>query len=327
MTKRLLLIRALVLLGAIGVATRAAGPVTVLQPARAFQVQGVDGWYLKDVAVYNGDLFLLLNQASGSNQIVRINGQGEIVGKTPLPTSSQLQHFGHLRISRSGTLAVFFSHFAAAPLTTVSLYDTDGALKTSFDVPLFNEIAFIGDDLVGVGPSGITQLTSQSRFVLNGHRVPLVLLDPSIAILLTASLPQNKLAIVEPVSGRLQIAAMDSLLVAPMVLYAPEIQEVERPLVENGWVAVISTVASNQAGSLFLGVTGGKRQEGAPVLQFDSSGLLKNRIKCVLPTFGQDPSVHESYMYPSKLLATNDSLFWISTSEKKVAIYFIGDLY
>jgi hypothetical protein len=332
MTKRLLIIRTLILLGAIGVTTRfrplivrAAGPVTVLQPTRAFQIQGLDHWYLKDVAVYNGDLFLLLNEASGSNQIVRVTGQGEIVGKIPLPTSPQLQHFGQLRISQSGTLAVSYTH-PNPDLTSTSLYDTDGVLKTSFDVAFFDEIAFLGDDLVGVGPNGITQLTSRSGFVPNGSRMPLAILDPSIAVLLTASLPQNRLAIVEPVAGRLQIATMDSLLVGPMVLYAPEIQGIERPSIENGWVAVISTVAANHAGSLFLGVTGGKRQEGAPVLQLDGAGVLKNRIKCVLPTFGQDPSDHESYMYPSKLLATNDSLFWISRSEKKVAIYFIGDL-
>jgi hypothetical protein len=59
------------------------------------------------------------------------------------------------------------------------------------------------------------------------HRLA-TLLDPSISILMTASLHQNKLAIVDPVSGRPQIAAMDSLLVAPMALYAPEIQEVAR---------------------------------------------------------------------------------------------------
>ena len=333
MAKRLL-ISALVLFGAIGFSTRfrpltarAAGPVTVLEPIRFFQVQGVDDWYLLDVAVYHGDLFLLLNNVGGLNQILRLTGSGDIVRKIILPSLPRMQNLRQLRISQSGTLAVSFSHFGPAPLTTLYLYDTDGTLKTSFDVPLFNEIAFIGDDLVGVGPSGITQLTSQSRFVLNGNRVPLVLLDPSIPILITASLHQNKLAIVEPVSGRLQIAAIDSLLVAPMVLYAPEIQEVERPSVENGWVAVISTVATNQAGSLYLGVTGAKRQEGAPVLQYDSSGMLKNRIKCILPTFGQNPSDHQSYMYAGKLLATNDSLFWVSMSEKKVAAYSTGDLH
>ena len=120
---------------------------------------------------------------------------------------------------------------------------------------------------------------------------------------------------------------MNAVLAGPMVLYAPEIQEVQRPQIDNGWVAVVSTVASNPAGDLYLGITGGKRQEGAPVLQFDSTGTLKNQIKCVLPTFGLDPSDYESFMYPAKLVATNDSLFWISVSEKKFAAYSIGSLH
>jgi hypothetical protein len=339
MTKRLLLISALVLLGAIGVATkfrplsaRAAGSVTVLQPIRSFQVQGTDGLRLNDIAVYKGDLFLLLFDRSGSNEILHITGSGDTLQKIPLPIPSTIpaktQQFKQLRISQSGTLAVSFTHYGGPGwITTVLLYDTQGALKSSFDAPLFNEIAFIGNDLFGIGETGLTQLTSQWQFVSHAGSVPLVLLDSPISILMTASLPQNRLAIVEPLSGRLQIAAMDSLLVAPMVLYAPEIQGVERQKSGDGVPLVVHTIAASPAGNLYIGVTGAKRQEGAPVLQLDNSGILKNRIKCILPTFGRDTSDHESFMYPGKLLATNDSLFWISMSEKKVAIYFIGDLY
>lgn len=87
-----------------------------------------------------------------------------------------------------------------------------------------------------------------------------------------------------------------------------------------------STVASNPAFDLYFGISGGKRQEGAPVLQLDGRGILKKRIKCVLPTFGLDPSDYESFMYPAKLVATNDSLFWISVSEKKFAVYPLASL-
>ena len=144
---------------------------------------------------------------------------------------------------------------------------------------------------------------------------------------MTASLPQDKLAIVEILSARLQIAAMNAVLAGPMVLFAPEIQGVQRPQFENASVAVVSTVASNPAGDLYLGISGGKRQEGAPVLQLDSTGTLRNRIKCVLPTFGLDPSDFQSFMYPAKLVATNDSLFWISVSEKKFAAYSVASLH
>ena len=144
---------------------------------------------------------------------------------------------------------------------------------------------------------------------------------------MTASLPQDKLAIVEILSARLQIAAMNAVLAGPMVLFAPEIQGVQRPQFENASVAAVSTVASNPAGDLYLGISGGKRQEGAPVLQLDSTGTLRNRIKCVLPTFGLDPSDFQSFMYPAKLVATNDSLFWISVSEKKFAAYSVASLH
>jgi hypothetical protein len=334
MTKRLLLIGGLVLLVTVAIVTRfrffsarAAVSVAVLQPTQAFQIQGIDALHLKDVAVYNGDLFLLLNDGGGSNQILRTTGRGEILQKIPLPNLPQLRHFGQLRVSQSGTLAVSYFHLGPAPLTTVSLYDTDGTLKTSFEVRFFDEIAFIGDDLVGVEPNGITRLTSQSQFEPNAGNLPLVVLDPS-RHLIAASLPQNKLAIVEPVLGRLQIAAMESIIVAPMVLYAPEIQGVERDNQGNGVLtAIVHTIAASPGGNLYVGITGAKRQEGAPVLQFDSSGILTNRIKCILPTFGLDPSNHESYMYPKKLLATNDSLFWISESEKKFAVYSLDNLH
>ena len=335
MTKRLL-ISVLVILGAIGVANRfrplsarAASNVIALQPIRFFQVQGVDGFRLNDIETYNGDLYLLLGAASGLNESLHLTGTGEILNTItlpPPPASVKQKQFEHLRISPSGTMAVSFPHSGPTGLlTTLFLYDTAGVPKSSFEAP-FDDFAFLGDDLVGVGPTGFRQLTSQSQFVSNGASHSLAVLDPSTPVM-TASLPQNKLAIVEIVAGRLQIATMNGLSVAPVVLNAPEIQGVERPSIENGWVAVISTVAASQSGSLYLGVTGGKRQEGAPVLQFDSSGVLKNRIKCVLPTFGQDPSDHQSYMYAGKLLATNDLLFWISWSEKKVAAYSTGDLH
>jgi hypothetical protein len=63
---------------------------------------------------------------------------------------------------------------------------------------------------------------------------------------------------------------MNAVLAGPMVLYAPEIQGVQRPQVENGWSTLVRTAASNSAGDLYLGITGRKRQDGAPVLQFDS---------------------------------------------------------
>ena len=328
MMKRVVAI-SLVLVGAIWLASRsrpsgahAAGDVTVLQPVRSFQVHGLEGFRLNDVGAYNGDLFLLLKDPSGNNEILRINGNGDILAKIPLPST---QMFKQLRVSQSGTLAVSLPHYGSNPLTTIFLYTTEGALKASFDVPLFNEIAFVGDDLVGLDHSGIVRLTSHSQFVPAAGALPLVLLDPGTPVM-TASLAQDRLAIVEIVSGRLQIAAVNAVLAGPMVLYAPEIQGVQRPQVENGWAAVVSTVTSNPAGDLYLGITGGKRQEGAPVLQFDSIGNLKNRLKCILPTFGLDPSDHQSYMYAAKLVATNDSLYWISVSEKKFAAYSLGSL-
>jgi hypothetical protein len=144
MTKRLLLISAMVFLGAVGVATRfrplsarAASTVIALQPIRSFQVQGVDGLRLNDIETYNGDLYLLLSDGSGLNEILHITGGGETLKTIPLPPpppSAKQKQYRHLRISPSGTMAVSFSHFGAAPLTTVSLYDTDGSLKASFDV-------------------------------------------------------------------------------------------------------------------------------------------------------------------------------------------------
>jgi hypothetical protein len=303
---------------------RAAGDVIVLQPIRSFQIQGLERSRLNDVAVYNGDFFLLLTDPSGSNEILRVNGSGDIVAKIQVPST---QMFKQLRISPSGTLAVSFQHFVdRQPMTKIVLYDIQGALKTSFDGPLFNEIAFIGEDLVGVDHSGIVRLTSHSQFVPNAGPLPLVLLDRG-AQLRTASLPQDKLAIFEIMSGRLQIAAMNAVLAGPMTLYAPEIQGVERPQIENGRVAVVHTVASNPAGDLYVGITGAKRQEGAPVLQLNGAGTLKNRLTCILPTFGRDPADFESYMMPTKLLASDDLLFWISMSEKKFAAYPVASLH
>lgn len=303
---------------------RAADEVTVLQPIRSFQVQGLEGFRLNDVVAYNGDLFLLLKDPSGPNEILRITGNGDILAKISLPS---LQMYHQLRISPSGTLAVSLPHNASKPpLTTISLHDTGGGLKTSFDIPLANEIAFIGEDLVGVGRSGVVRLTSGSQFMPNAGTLPLLLLDRG-PLVMTASLPQDKLAIVEILSARLQIAATNAVLAGPMVLYAPEIQGVQRPQFENASVAVVSTVSSNPAGDLYLGISGGKRQEGAPVLQLDSTGTLRNRIKCILPTFGLDPSDFQSFMYPAKLVATNDSLFWISVSEKKFAVYSVASLH
>jgi hypothetical protein len=67
-TKRLLLISALVFLGAVGVAprfrplsARAASTVIALQPIHSFQIHGVDGLRLNDIVTYNGDLYLLLS--------------------------------------------------------------------------------------------------------------------------------------------------------------------------------------------------------------------------------------------------------------------------
>jgi hypothetical protein len=137
---------------------------------RIFPARCVDGWYLKDVAVYNGDLSFLLNQATGSNQIVRVTGQGQIVGKIPLQAVPSCSTSGTFVLARQVRWLFSSPISLRPPLTTVSLYDTDGTLKTSFDVTLFNEIAFIGNDLAGIGPSGITQLTSQARFVTNGTR-------------------------------------------------------------------------------------------------------------------------------------------------------------
>jgi hypothetical protein len=295
---------------------------------RSFQFQGTDGFRLNDIAVYKGDLFLLLFDPSGSNQILRTTGSGDIVRKITLPSLPKMQHFGELRISQSGTLAVSYFHFGPAPLTTVLLYDTDGTVKTSFETTVFNEIAFIGDDLVGVGATGITQLTSQSRFVPKASSLPLNFVD-RIARVWTASLPQQRLAIVEPLSGRLQIVTLESVLVAPMILQAPEIQGVVRPQQPDPGVfsLVVHTIAASLSGNIYIGVTGAKRQEGAPVLQLDSSGMLKNRLKCILPTFGQDPSNHQSYMYAKRLVATNDSLFWISESEKKFAMYSLENVH
>jgi len=335
MTKRVMVIRGFVLLLVIGIGTtfklvtaRAAVSVAVLQPTEPFQVQGLDSFRLTDVAAYNGDLFLLLNGPDGSGQILRVTKKGDIVRTIPLPTLSPLQHFGQLCISQAGTLAVSFSRLGSVPQTTLLLYETDGALKTSFDTNVFNEIAFIGDDLVGVGATGITQLTSQSRFVPNASSLPLNFVD-RIARVWTASLPQNRLAIVEPLSGRLQIVTMDSVVVAPIILKAPEIQGVARPQQPDPGVflLVVHTIAASPNGNIYIGVTGGKRQEGAPVLQLDSSGMLTNRLKCILPTFGQDPSNHQSYMYAKRLVATNDSLFWISESEKKVAVYSLENVH
>jgi hypothetical protein len=323
MTGRIIALRGSLLLGVMGITlsnAQAADSVTVLQPVRYFQVHEAGALRLSDVAIYNGDLFLLLVDPNGSNEILRVSGNGAVLGKITLPA---MQRYQQLRVSQSGTLAVSSSHFTSAPSMTVLLYDPGGGLKTSFDAPLFNEIAFIGDDLVGVDGRGITQLTSQSAYVPYAGSLPLVLSSP-YHLLMTVSLAQNRLAIVEPISGRLQIASMNSVLVAPMVLYAPEIQEVERPYVGDGvLVALIQAVAANAAGDLFVGPSGAKRQEGSPVLRLDSFGRLKNRYKCILPTFGQDPSVFDSYMYASKLLATNDSLFWVSRSEKKFAEYSI----
>ena len=175
MTKRLLLISALVFLAAVGVAprfgplsARAANTVTALLPIRSFKIQGVDGLRLNDIETYNGDLYLLLSDGSGLNEILHMTAAGKTVKTIPLPLPSARQkQYSHLRINRSGTMAVSCCHIGAAPLTTVSLYDTDGVSKTSFDVVLFNEIAFISDDLVGIGPNGVTQLTSQLRSVPN----------------------------------------------------------------------------------------------------------------------------------------------------------------
>lgn len=314
---------ALIALGLIWPA-HTASEVTVLQPVRSFQVPGLEHSRLNDVAVYNGDFFLLLTDPSGSTEILRVNGSGDIVAKIPLPSTQMSKR---IRISPSGTLAVSFQRLVDhEPMTKIFLYDIQGGLKTSFDVPLFNEIAFIGEDLVGVDHSGVVRLTSHSQFVPNAGPLPLVLLN-RVAQLMTASLPQDRLAIVEIVSGRLQIATMNAVLAGPVTLYAPEIQGVERPQLDNGWVAVVHTVASNPAGNLYLGITGGKRQEGAPALQLDAAGTLKNRLKCILPTFGRDPADFESYMLPTKLLATDDLLFWISMSEKKFAAYSLASLH
>lgn len=302
---------------------RAADEVTVLQPIRSFQVQGLEGFRLNDVVAYHGDLFLLLKDPSGPNEILRITGNGDILAKISLPS---MQMFRQLRISPSGTVAVSFERLRPQPMTSIFLFDIQGGLKTSFDAPPFNEIAFIGDDLVGVGHTGVVRLTSGSQFVPNAGTLPILLLDRG-PLVMTASLPQDKLAIVEILSARLQIAAMNAVLAGPMVLFAPEIQGVQRPQFENASVAVVSTVASNPAGDLYLGISGGKRQEGAPVLQLDSTGTLRNRIKCILPTFGLDPSDFQSFMYPAKLVATNDSLFWISVSEKKFAAYSVASLH
>jgi hypothetical protein len=104
----------------------------------------------------------------------------------------------------------------------------------------------------------------------------------------TASLPLQRLAIVEPLSGRLQIVTLDSVSVAPMILRAPEIQEVERPQQPDPAVfsLVVHTIAASPSGNIYIGVTGAKRQEGVPVLQFDRCGMLKNRIKCIRPLLG-----------------------------------------
>src|SRR5665213_3195857 len=120
---------------------------------------------------------------------------------------------------------------------------------------------------------------------------------------------------------------IQSVVVPPVnsaKLVAPEIQGVERPQIppSEGWVAQVQSLAATNT-DIFVAPTGGKRQEGAPVLRFDTNGVLRQRYRCVLPTFGQDPSQHMSYMFAGKLLASQTSLFWISQSEHKVAEYIL----
>ena len=214
---------------------------------------------------YNGDLFLLLQDPSGSNEILRVDENGDILAKIPLP-STQMYH--QLRISPSGTLAVSLPHYGRQPITTTFLYGAQGGLKTSFDVPLFNEIAFIGDDLVGVDHTGIVRLTTRSQFVPHAGPLPLVLLDPATPVM-AASLPEDRLAIAEIVAGRLQIATMNAVIAGPMVLFAPEIQGFSAHRLKTAGSQWPAPVASNPAGDLYFGISGGKRQEGAPVLQLD----------------------------------------------------------
>lgn len=84
----------LVALGAVWSA-RAASEVTVLLPVRSFQIQGLERSRLNDVAVYNGNFFLLLKDPSGSNEILRVDENGDILAKIPLPSTQMFKQLSY----------------------------------------------------------------------------------------------------------------------------------------------------------------------------------------------------------------------------------------
>lgn len=296
--------------------TVAATPVTILQPSSSFQLQGTDRFRMNDFVVHSNALYFLLSSQSGEAEVLVTTPTGEPMRTVVLPPTSR--GVRRLRIDQNGNIAVLIKR-GHDPDTVIICDGNDGRVTQTIkaEAPI-NDLVFVDGKLQALTDSSLIQLAPQPLHIGgSGIHPPMMM----------AALPNNRLALVDIVLGHVSIVSAGSALplLTPGVLTSPEVQGVERPKVESseGWTAIVSTVASNDTGELYLGITGGKRQEGAPVLVLNQDGVLIHRLRCILPTFGGDPSHHQSYMYPGRLAAGAKTLYWLSLSEKKVAQYVV----
>jgi hypothetical protein len=203
------------------------------------------------------------------------------------------------------------------------VYTAEGGYVESFSVA--EPLSALVDSPVGV----IGTWRGGLRPVLGDLGFSTRFFSESLPPSLTATLPGNRIAVLQMADARLHVIALNGSTERSVLLSAPEIVRSPSPPPPSGSAEGIVvknaaySLASSRDGVLYVALTSHPLSTGAVVLEVIPEGQVRRCLRFVLPRFVElkTPFNPEGHLFPGKLLISGDIAVWLDRAWARTAVY------
>jgi len=294
----------------------------LVAPVRAFDIQkvwpggGAPAGKIRQIRAAGRSLYFQVSPTFSTldSSIVRTNRDGRVERAITLPPKSFIQEFA---VDPAGTVYVLLMASGTGGQRQVVVYGPDGEVAQA--VPVSHQVLA----LCAAGDTVLTVAATPTGLALAGvgsESSPLasVTLSRSTSRLSALSLPDGRVAAVEPTAGVVHLIDLQRASEVPVRPRVPEMQWLATlPPGNRTMNAVFGDAAVAPSGQICLLLGHYRLSEGAAVVSFHMNGNLFQTIRYKLPDFPNGSGL----MAPSSMAIYEGTTMVLAGGDGKVAEY------
>jgi hypothetical protein len=244
----------------------------------------------------------------GSSEVQQADATGIVQNTIDVTGSSQPVK---LSISRDGRIAVQYRG------TGINIYSQSGALIKSVPSTARGlDSIFVENSLIGIGMHHVVEFQNEAV-----ERDITTIAEPPASPRLSVALPNARVGIIDTRTATLNVLDTQSGSLNKIQLVAPEIQGINR--FDPHVMSIFSATVDPASNDFYVATGPFNARSGASILRFTAEGVLKERLRLVLPQLSalKTEKVRTGQFLFKYMAIAGDSFVLVSSSQRYCVYY------